>query len=135
MRPSDHQEPKKIAWLQCVGSRDIKIPPLLLVGVLHVRHQRGGHRQGARKIPLDTAIFFMDMRTFGKNFEQYYNRAREQGVRFIRSRIHSIEPAPGDDLKINYLDEKGQKKNEDFDMVVLSVGMEGATPPGAWPRP
>ncbi len=47
---------------------------------------------------LDAAIFFMDMRTFGKEFEQYYNRAQEQGVRFIRSRIHTIDPAPGDNL-------------------------------------
>ena len=46
---------------------------------------------------LDTAIFFMDMRTYGKEFERYYNRAQEEsGVRFVRSRIHSIEPAePG----------------------------------------
>ncbi len=46
--------------------------------------------------PLDAAIFFMDMRTFGKDFEHYYNRAKdEHGVRFIRSRIHSIDPAAG----------------------------------------
>ena len=78
---------------------------------------------------LDAAIFFMDMRTFGKNFEQYYNRAeREQGVRFIRSRIHSIEGAPDDGLEIRYVNEKGEKKDEVFDMVVLSVGMEEGAP-------
>ncbi len=67
----------------------------------------------------------MDMRTFGKEFEQYYNRAeREYGVRFVRSRIHTIDPAPGDRLEILYVDEKGAMHREVFDMVVLSVGME-----------
>ncbi len=46
------------------------------------------------KNDLDTAIFFMDMRTYGKDFEKYYTRAeKESGVRFIRSRIHSVDPA------------------------------------------
>ena len=50
---------------------------------------------------LDTAIFYMDMRTYGKDFERYYNRAKDQhGVRFIRSRVHTIDPVPGsDDLR------------------------------------
>ena len=75
--------------------------------------------------PLETAIFFMDMRTFGKDFELYYNRAKdEHGVRFIRSRIHSIDPLPGDNLSIRYADESGEEQTEAFDMIVLSVGME-----------
>jgi heterodisulfide reductase subunit A-like polyferredoxin len=73
---------------------------------------------------LDTAIFFMDMRTYGKEFEQYYNRAKELGVRFIRSRVHSIEPEGECDLRLDYADETGQQKSETFDMVVLSVGFE-----------
>ena len=75
--------------------------------------------------PLDTAIFFMDMRTFGKDFELYYNRAKdEHGVRFIRSRIHSIDPLPDGDLAIRFADESGEEKTETFNLVVLSVGME-----------
>jgi heterodisulfide reductase subunit A-like polyferredoxin len=74
---------------------------------------------------LDATIFFMDMRTFGKDFEQYYNRAaQEHGVRFIRSRVHTIDPEVDDNLKIAYTDETGEKKSEVFDLVVLSVGME-----------
>ena len=76
------------------------------------------------KEPLDAAIFFMDMRTYGKDFEQYYNRAQEQGVRFIRSRVHSIEPVPGtDELTIKYWSESGSLNSESFDMVVLSTGL------------
>jgi heterodisulfide reductase subunit A len=80
------------------------------------------------KVPLDAAIFFMDMRTHGKEFEKYYWRARdEQGVRFIRSRVHTIDPVPGsDDVNIRYLDEHGNVKDEIFELVILSVGMEVA---------
>jgi heterodisulfide reductase subunit A len=68
----------------------------------------------------------MDMRTYGKDFEKYYDRAREeQGVRFIRSRIHTIEEDPeSKGLTIRYVDENGELEVETFDMVVLSVGME-----------
>ena len=75
---------------------------------------------------LDTAIFFMDMRTYGKDFERYYDRAREeQGVRFIRSRIHSVaEDDETHDPILNYADENGDMHSERFDLVVLSVGLE-----------
>jgi heterodisulfide reductase subunit A len=73
---------------------------------------------------LDTAIFFMDMRTYGKDFEKYYMRAEEEsGVRFIRSRIHSVSPIEDGQLKIAYTKETGELKEETFDMVVLSVGL------------
>lgn len=128
VRPSDHEPPRKIAWLQCVGSRDI---------------QRGAHSYCSgiccmyaikeaivakehSADPLDTAIFYMDMRTHGKDFELYYNRAKdEHGVRFIRSRIHTIDEVPeGKGLLISYATDDGELKQEDFDMVVLSVGVE-----------
>jgi heterodisulfide reductase subunit A len=75
---------------------------------------------------LDCAIFFMDMRTQGKGFEGYYNEARQrQGVRFIRCRPHSIGPGSGsDDVVIRYVTEEGDVREESFDMVVLSVGLE-----------
>ncbi len=131
-RPSDRVEPKKIAWLQCVGSRDINHTHLgshgycsgvccmyaIKEAVIAKEHSSGD---------LDAAIFFMDMRTYGKEFERYYNRAKtETGVRFLRSRVHSIEAAgPGsDDLELEYVDESGVVRSEVFDMVVLSVGLE-----------
>ena len=78
----------------------------------------------------------MDMRTFGKDFELYYNRAKdEHGVRFIRSRIHSIDPLPDGDLQVRFADESGEEKIEAFNLIVLSVGMEVSQPPGNWPRP
>jgi len=71
----------------------------------------------------------MDMRTPGKEFEKYYWRAQDEGIRFLRSRVHTVDPVPGtDDLAITYLREDGELVTEVFDLVVLSVGLE--TSPG-----
>jgi heterodisulfide reductase subunit A-like polyferredoxin len=126
VRPSDHKEPKKIAWLQCVGSRDINqcdYSYCSAVCCMYAIKEAVIAKEHSQK-PLDAAIFYMDMRTYGKDFEKYYNRAKEEsGVRFIRSRIHSIESAENDDLCIRYAQESGEIKEETFDMVVLSVGL------------
>jgi len=127
VRPSDHQEPKKIAWLQCVGSRDINhcdhgycsavcCMYAIKEAIIAKEHAKGG---------LDCTVFYMDIRSHGKDFERYYNKAKDQGIRFQRSRIHTIDPV-GDhnDLRISYITEDGQLVNEDFDLVVLSVGLE-----------
>jgi heterodisulfide reductase subunit A len=76
--------------------------------------------------PLDTAIFFMDMRTYGKDFEKYYNRAKEEGTRFIRCRVHSVEENKDKGLSVHYVNEQGEVENESFDMIVLSVGLEAS---------
>lgn len=128
VRPSDGKEPRKIAWIQCVGSRNIKIKHdycssvccmyAIKEAVIAKEHSAG---------ELDTTIFLMDMRSYGKDFERYYTRARdEQGVRFIKSRIYSINPSPDgeDNLAIRYSDEEGNVYWEEFDMVVLSVGFK-----------
>jgi heterodisulfide reductase subunit A-like polyferredoxin len=124
VRPSDHKEPQKIAWLQCVGSRDVKYHSYCSSVCCMYAIKEAVIAKEHAPYDLDTAIFFMDMRTYGKQFEQYYNRAQEQGVRFIRSRIHSIDPAEDDNLRINYVDENGERHSEVFDLVILSVAME-----------
>jgi heterodisulfide reductase subunit A len=68
----------------------------------------------------------MDMRTHGKDFERFYDNAREkQGIRFLRSRIHTIDPE-GDsgELSVRYVTESGKLESETFDMIVLSVGLQ-----------
>ncbi|HUV59004.1 MAG TPA: FAD-dependent oxidoreductase, partial [Desulfatiglandales bacterium] len=127
LRPSDKKEPKKIAWLQCIGSRDVHEGAhpycsavccmyAIKEAIIAKEHSTNG---------LDSAIFYMDIRTYGKDFERYYNRAIEAGIRFIRSRIPTVEEVPGtDDLEVTYTDESGKVIDEQFDLVVLSVGME-----------
>jgi heterodisulfide reductase subunit A2 len=126
MRPYDREEPHKIAWLQCVGSRSINSCDnsyCSAVCCMYAIKEAVIAKEHAHA-NLDTAIFYMDMRTYGKEFEQYYNRAKEHGVRFIRSRVHSIEQEGECDLSLSYTTEKGEQKTEVFDMVVLSVGFE-----------
>ena len=127
VRPSDEKEPEKIAWLQCIGSRDAHIgarnycssiccTQAIKEAMLAKEHS---------KEPLDTAIFYMDIRTHGKDFERYYNRGKdESGIRFIKSKITNIIPV-GDNGKqiIRYINETGKRVEEEFDMVVLSVGL------------
>ena len=124
-----HESPRRIAWLQCVGSRNtnqcdngycsgVCCMYAIKEAVIAREHAKGD---------LDAAIFFMDMRTFGKEFEQYYKRAENNGVRFIRSRVHSVAPIAGsDNLSINYVTDSGEMRVEEFDMVVLSTGLESS---------
>ncbi len=127
MRPLDREEPRSIAWLQCVGSRDpntcgngycssVCCMYAVKEAMIAKEHIHG---------ELDTAIFYMDMRTFGKDYEKYLLRAQEkEGIRFIRSRVHTVTEIPETgDLRVVYVDESGERKEEVFSMVVLSVGL------------
>ncbi len=126
VRPSDDRPPKKIAWLQCVGSRDLNACDngyCSSVCCMYANKQAVIAKEHSDE-ELDTAVFFMDMRTFGKDFDKYAIRAREDhGVRHIRSRIHSVFPDEGERLRIVYATESGNNMEELFDMVVLSVGL------------
>jgi len=127
VRPSDEKEPEKIAWLQCIGSRDTNRCGngyCSSVCCMYAIKDAMIAKEHSEK-ELDAAIFNMDMRTFGKDYEKYYNRAADQeGVRFVKSRIHSVVEKPGtDDLILKYADENGALQEEVFDMVILSVGL------------
>jgi len=131
VRPSDKKTCTKIAWLQCVGSRDLNRGHRYCSSVCctYAIKEAVIAKEHATE-DLDAAIFYMDLRTYGKDFERYANRAKsESGVRFIQSRVHSIQPAePGsDDLRIDYFDQSGKMETEVFDLVVLSTGMEAPT--------
>ncbi len=126
-RPSDEKEPVKIAWFQCVGSRDINLCNngyCSSVCCMYAIKQTVVAKEHS-KIPLDCAVFFMDMRTHGKDFDRYYEHAQKDGIRFLRSRIHTIDAVTdSDDLLVMYTDEAGNLQKETFDMVVLSTGLE-----------
>ena len=128
MRPLDREEPRKIAWLQCVGSRDINHCGngyCSSVCCMYAIKEAVIAKEHATD-ELDCALFYMDMRTYGKDFERYMDHAREEeGVRFIRSRVHTITEVPETgDLELTFVDDSGQMQSEVFNMVVLSVGLE-----------
>ncbi len=126
-RPSDKKEPAKIAWFQCVGSRDVNRCDngyCSSVCCMYAIKQTVIAREHS-KVPLDCAVFFMDMRTHGKDFDRYYEHAQKDGVRFIRSRVHSVDRLPeSDDIEVTFVDEAGHLEKESFNMVVLSTGLE-----------
>jgi heterodisulfide reductase subunit A-like polyferredoxin len=117
VRPSDHKEPKKIAWLQCVGSRDINKSGngyCSSVCCMYAVKEAMIAKEHAGK-DLDCAIFNMDLRTFGKDYEKYYERAKGSGVRFVKSRIHTIdEVGETGELRIRYPDEKRKPSGRKF---------------------
>jgi heterodisulfide reductase subunit A2 len=130
VRPSDHTEPQKIAWIQCVGSRNTNRCDNAYcssVCCMYAIKQVLITREHARGAKVDQAVFYMDMRSPGKEFERYYEAAKDKGVRFLRSRPHTIEPgSDGNGVHMRYVTEEGTLKEEDFDLAILSVGLEPA---------
>ncbi len=126
LRSSDGEIPRKIAFVQCVGSRDAKLgnnycsAACCMYGIKEaiIANEHVPTR-------LDCKIFYMDIRAYGKDFEIYCNRAKEEyNIGFIRSRIARItEDASTKNLYLHYVDD-GKPKIEEFHMAVLSVGMQ-----------
>lgn len=122
LRPSDRKEPKRIVMIQCVGSRDQKTNPYCSnICCMYALK----HAQIIKEMVLpqaDIFICFIDMRTVGKGFEEYYRRTRELGVHFIRARPSEIaEDRETKNLYLNVEDpEIGRLLKLEADMVVLS---------------
>jgi len=125
-KPGDGKPPHRIAWIQCIGSRDVSCSreycssvcctyaiKEAIVAKEHVPHE------------LEETIFFMDMRTQGKGFERFYERAKEEGIRFVRTKVYQVEEVNGTgNLLVKYLHEDGKIALAEFDLVVLSVGIQ-----------
>ncbi len=123
LRPSDRQTPKRIAFIQCVGSRDFERDYCSSVCCMYATKEAliakehvGGN--------LECDIFFMDVRAHGKGFDEYYQRAINNGVNYIRCRVPAVEEIPyTKNLLIKYLAEDDKKISREYDLVVLSVGI------------
>jgi len=123
MRPSDGDIPKKIAWIQCVGSRDKDHDYCSSVCCMYATKEAIITKE---HLPfVEPTIFYMDIRAHGKGFDGYYERAKnDHGVRYLRSQISRVveDPATGN-LMLRYTSDEGTLIDEEFDMVVLSVGL------------
>ncbi len=124
-RPGDAKHPKKIAWIQCVGSRDHSCNRDYCSSVCCMYATKEAFIAREHDAHIEPTIFYIDMRSFGKNFDDYVTRAKDHSVRFIRAMVSRIfeDPISGD-LELRYVDDSGSKKSEVFDMVVLSVGIQ-----------
>jgi heterodisulfide reductase subunit A-like polyferredoxin len=123
-RRSDGLEPKKVAWLQCVGSRDQAHAYCSSVCCMYAIKQAIIAKEHSRD--LQAHVFMMDVRDFSKGYSEYFRRARDRyHVAFSRCRISAVKEDPATrDLLITYQDAEGNMATERFDLVVLSVGME-----------
>ena len=122
-RPSDGRTPRRIAWLQCIGSRDDSVERGYCSAMccMYATKEAVIAREHAQEI--EPTVFYMDMRSYGKDFDRYVERAEQQyGVRFIRARVPEVREDPATkNLIVRYATEAGQRSQE-FDMVVLSCG-------------
>jgi heterodisulfide reductase subunit A2 len=124
-RRSDAGHPRKIAFIQCVGSRDISCGQDYCSSVCCMYATKEAIIAKEHANFVEPTIFYMDVRAHGKGFDAYYERAKsEYGVRFIRCMVSRIrEHSKTKNLLVTYLDEEAKIVEEEFDLVVLSVGM------------
>jgi len=125
-RPSDGAAPKRLAWLQCVGSRDEGVDDTYCSAVCCMYAIKEAIIAKEHEKDIEPTIFFMDIRAHGKDFDKYYERAQDEfNVRFVRSRVGKVEEAPGSrNLLVHHVLPDGTRAAEEFDMVVLSVGFK-----------
>ncbi|MFX1502125.1 MAG: FAD-dependent oxidoreductase [Promethearchaeota archaeon] len=126
LRPSDGIIPRKIAFLQCIGSRDKQHGIEYCSSVCCMYTTKEAVIAKEHMSIVEPTIFTMDIRAYGKDFDKYIERAKQEyGVRYIRRRISTIKEIPeSKDLKVYYETEDGSIVEEIFNLVVLSVGMQ-----------
>jgi heterodisulfide reductase subunit A len=126
LRPSDKKHPHKVAWIHCVGSRQV-IPGgnSYCSAVCCSYTQKQVILAKDHVSDLQATIFHNDIRSYGKDFERFYQRAEKlPGVRFVRSYVTVGREIPGSkNVTIRYATTGDGVKEEEFDLVVLSVGL------------
>jgi heterodisulfide reductase subunit A-like polyferredoxin len=125
-RPSDGERPRKIAFVQCVGSRDENHDYCSSVCCMYATKE--AIMACEHEPDTECTIFMIDMRAFSKGYEDYYRQAREKyGIRYLRERVPPLkEGTETRDIVFRYETETGEFVEESFDLAVLSVGMEVA---------
>ena len=125
-RPSDGGYPKKIAWLQCVGSRDPFHKKSWCSSVCCMYATKQAIIAKEHDSNIEPSIFYMELRSYGKDFDHYVARGKKDyNVRYIRASVSAVRENPETgDLILRYSGENGELIEEQFSMVVLSVGFE-----------
>jgi heterodisulfide reductase subunit A-like polyferredoxin len=125
-RPSDDKHPRKVAWIQCVGSRDAQKDMPHCSSICCMASIKEAVIAKEHDANIEPTIFYMDIRAYGKDFDKYYEKAKtDGGVRFIRSMVSRVVEDPlTHSLQITFLNEQQKLVTETFDMVVLAVGLK-----------
>jgi len=123
-RPSDGERPESIAWIQCVGSRSKQqgFPYCSRVCCMYATKEASIVKESDPDT--DVSIFYMDLRAYGKDFQQYYDKAKDMGVEYIRSRPSSVFENDDGSITIRYLDTHTRElKEKTVDLLVLSTAI------------
>ncbi len=125
-RLSDRQPAVRVAWIQCVGSRDSRCGNEYCSSICCMASTKQAVIAQDHTPGLEATIFYMDIRAHGKDFDQYYERAKNQnGVRYVKSIPSRIIQMPGTlNPRVRFVNEGGTLCEEEFDLVVLAVGLE-----------
>jgi heterodisulfide reductase subunit A-like polyferredoxin len=128
VRLTDGRQAKRIAWIQCVGSRDAACGNDYCSSICCMATTKQAMVAMDHVSGLEATIFYMDIRAHGKDFDQYYERAKSNdNIHYVKSIPSRIVQMPGTrDLRVRFVDEDSQIRERQFDLVVLSVGMEPA---------
>ena len=127
VRPSDGKIPRKIGIVQCVGSRDQSIGNAYCSRVCCMYALKQARLLKEHVPEGDITIFYMDIRAFGKGYEEFYRRACDElKLKLVRGRVAKVDEDPNThDLVIKVEDtERGKVRTENFQLLVLSVGLE-----------
>jgi heterodisulfide reductase subunit A len=124
LRPSDNRPPQRIAWLQCIGSRDQEHPYCSSICCMYATKEAVLAKERVEGVHCQ--VFIMDERAFNKEYNAYFHRSCEEyGVEYTRCRISELREDPQTrDLILRFPDDQGDMQEEQFDMVVLSVGVQ-----------
>lgn len=125
LRPSDGKEPDSIAFVQCAGSRDHSagVPYCSCVCCMYAIKQA---MLLSGSLPLaDLTIYYMDIRAFGKGFEQFYQNAKAMGIEFVKAKVAQIteDDEQNPVVRVEVMEEDGRVEERKHDMVVLSLGL------------
>jgi len=126
IRRSDGKPANRIAWIQCVGSRDSKCGNDYCSSVCCMVSTKQALVALDHSADVKASIFYMDIRAHGKDFDQYYERALNSGsIHYIKSMPSRVGQVPETrDLRLQFTSANGSIEERHFDLVVLSVGME-----------
>ncbi len=125
LRPSDGMEPDSIAFIQCAGSRDKSMGVSYCSRVCCMYAIKQAMLLSGAVPMADIAIYYMDIRAFGKGYEQFYQNSKAMGVEFIKGKVATIDPGENGSVKLHYeaQGKDGGVKTAEHDLVILSLGM------------
>ncbi|RLA91064.1 MAG: heterodisulfide reductase [Deltaproteobacteria bacterium] len=123
-RPSDQTPPQRLAFIQCVGSRDARQGVAYCSAVCCMASLK--EALVAKEISpeeVDATVFYMDMRTHGKGFERYLQQAQDHGIKLVRCRVTAVQPQSRGGVELRYTDAYGRPQAASFDLAVLAIGL------------